>query len=95
MTQKDANFIIETLRTAIEWAEYTDDYFKQKYGLEEDKENVLKSIEILQTLEEPKSCNSCKYFDDEFRECGKTLDVNVSAYIDFIGCGLHRPNPTS
>lgn len=46
-------------------------------------------------LEASKSCNSCKYFDDDFRECGKTLDTNVPAYIDFMGCGLHQLKPTS
>lgn len=50
MTQKDIDFIIDTLETAIEWAEYADDYFKKKHGLEKDKENVSKSIELLKEL---------------------------------------------
>lgn len=45
-------------------------------------------------LEAPKTCNGCKFFDDEFKECGKTLDVNVPAYIDFMGCGLYDEKVT-
>lgn len=40
-------FIIDTLETVIEWADYADDYFKKKHGLDQDRENVNKSIEIL------------------------------------------------
>jgi hypothetical protein len=41
------NFIIETLEESIAWAEYADDYFKQKHNLDIDKENVRKCVEIL------------------------------------------------
>lgn len=45
--QSKFEFIIDTLETVIEWADYADDYFKKKHGLDQDRENVNKSIEIL------------------------------------------------
>ena len=46
----DIDFIIETLETAIEWAEYADDYFKEKHNLNKDKRMVDKAIKILKDL---------------------------------------------
>lgn len=63
MTSKDIDFIIDTIETAIEWAEYADPYFQAKHGLESDKNNVRKSIELLNVLklEQPKTCDGCQW----------------------------------
>jgi hypothetical protein len=50
ITKEKIDFIIKTIETAIEWAEYADPYFQKKHGLNRDKEDVRKSIEILQDL---------------------------------------------
>lgn len=61
MTREEIGFVIDTLETAIEWAEYADDYFKKKHGLEQDKENASRSIELLKALKAPKTCDGCKH----------------------------------
>jgi hypothetical protein len=50
MTCEDIDFIIDSIETAIEWAEYADPYFQVKHGLESDKNNVRKSIELLNVI---------------------------------------------
>jgi hypothetical protein len=50
MTCEDIDFIIDSIETAIEWAEYADLYFQVKHGLESDKNNVRKSIELLNVI---------------------------------------------
>lgn len=66
MTQEDIDFIIDSIEAAIDWAEYADPYFQAKHGLELDKNNVRKSIELLNVIkiemlesEKLKTCEGC------------------------------------
>ena len=52
MKEKDAVFLIETLETAIEWAEYVTPYFQEKHNLAGDKEDVQKAIKLMRDFEE-------------------------------------------
>lgn len=93
MTHEEIDFVIDTLETSIEWAEYADDYFKKKHGLEQDKENVLKSIELLKALQIPKTCHSCVFNENSFCMHCDVPDGDTVEYIKFSGCGLHQPIP--
>lgn len=63
-------FIIDTLETAIEWADYADDYFKKKHGLEQDRENVKKSIDMLHSLEQQNTALQERIKDlEELKTC--------------------------
>ena len=58
MTKQEIEFIIETLETSIEWSDYAGDYFKEKHNLKKDKEDVEKSIAILnKSLSKCSVCN--------------------------------------
>lgn len=92
MTHEEIDFVIDTLETAIEWAEYADEYFQKKHGLAQDKENVLKSIEILKALKTPKTCENCALFDADDMICNHedVPEFDVPLYINKSGCGLHK-----
>lgn len=96
MTHEEIDFVIDTLETSIEWAEYADEYFQKKHGLAQDKENVLKSIELLKALKAPKTCETCKYFDDEERgngigTCENKKPQSPWGTVSSFGCIYHEP----
>lgn len=70
MTREEIAFIIETLQEVIEWAEYAPQYFQDKHGLQQDKNNVDKAIYSLRNFES-RTCENCKYFN---LETGKQPD---------------------
>ena len=47
MNREETAFIKETLVEAIGWAEYADDYFKEKHNLDKDKRDIDKAFDIL------------------------------------------------
>ena len=71
MKREDVDFIKETLVNAIDWAEYADDYFKEKYGLDQDKENVEKSIKLLDSFEKQLEDAKAQGFREAIKEMGK------------------------
>lgn len=89
MKKEEAEFIIETLETAIDWAEYATPYFQEKHNLAKDKEDVQKAIKLLRaaTLEN-KICENCKFYqplikqDTLFKRCFFLGTVG-----DIITCG--------
>lgn len=98
MTHEEIEFVIDTLETAIEWAEYADEYFQKKHGLAQDKENVSKSIELLKKLKEPKTCNSCNRWGNFYIDSSRICNLQVCGphekqnYTDQnFGCILHEP----
>jgi hypothetical protein len=67
-SKEQIEFIIEALEEAIGWAEYADDYFKEKHNLKRDQENVQKSISMLREALEvnTKDTKSCEWKQNEY-----------------------------
>jgi len=61
---KDIIFIKETLTEAIGWADYADDYFKEKHNLKKDQEDVEECIKILDAFE-ARSCHNCRIYSEQ------------------------------
>ena len=88
MTQNEQNLInkINELQNVIEWQKKT--ILQRELKIQE-LELIIKGKDvIIQSMAQEKNCQNCIYFDDEFRECNKTLDMSVPQYIDFTGCGM-------
>lgn len=75
MKKEEAEFIVETLETAIEWAEYATLYFQMKHTLDVYKEDVQKAIKLMRDFESI-TCENCKFYQPE------TITVG-----DIITCG--------
>lgn len=83
MKEKEAEFIIETLETAIDWAECATPYFQEKHNLDGYKEDVQKAIKLIRELES-RTCDSCWFYDDDCKICtndsvfGMDEDLRIS-----------------
>lgn len=73
MTPEQAKFIIETLETAIDWAEYATPYFQEKHNLAKGKEDVLKAIELLKELKS-RTCDNCIHRVFHYRSMDLIID---------------------
>ena len=71
MKREDVEFIKETLVYAIEWADYADDYFKEKHNLKQDKENIVKCMKILDDFEKQLEDAKAQGFREAIKEMGK------------------------
>ena len=87
MKEKEAVFLIETLETAIDWAEYATPYFQEKHNLNRDKEDVKNAIKLIREIES-RTCENCKFYQPEtikgtlFKRCFFLGTVG-----DIITCG--------
>ena len=90
MKKEEAEFIIETLETAIDWAEYATQYFQEKHNLAGDKEDVQKAIKLIRELEN-RTCDRCWFYDDDCKVC--TNDSVFGMDKDLIRTGAFSTLP--
>jgi hypothetical protein len=86
LSRQEVSFIKDALTEAIGWAEYASDYFQQKHDLSTDKENVEKSIKILDELES-RTCETCAFFnnteidENSFSDCGLGVETSYKKMV--------------
>lgn len=90
MTKEEAEFIIETLETVIEWGEYAPLYFQEKHNLAGYKEDVQKAIKLMRGFES-RTCDRCWFYDDDCKVC--TNDSVLGMDEDLIRTGAFSTLP--
>ena len=91
MKKEEAEFIIETLETAIDWAEYATPYFQTKHNLDVYKEDVKKAIKLMRDFES-RTCDSCLFYDDDCKVCTNRSVFGMDEDLKRTGAFSALPN---